>query len=135
MNWLSLPELLAIHADVIDATGGVHGVVNAPALESALARPFTTYDEQPLYPSFVDKLAAMIHSIIAFHPFVDGNKRTALVAAEVLLRFDNQRISPGAEVEEFFWSIARGERNPKQIATWLAAHVERLPGQPGGANP
>jgi hypothetical protein len=81
VNWLSLPELLAIHADVIDATGSVHGVVNAPALESALARPFTTYGGQPLFPDFVDKLAAMIHSIIAFHPFVDGNKRTRWLRA------------------------------------------------------
>jgi death on curing protein len=132
VNWISLPELLLIHARVIDATGGVHGVINAGALESSLLRPFTSFGGRELFPAANDKIAALIHSIIAFHPFADGNKRTALVAADTVLRLNGRRIRPGPDVEEFFWSIARGEQTLESIAGWLTAHNEPLPGQTVG---
>lgn len=65
---------------VIEETGGVGGVVNPGGLESAVQRPFSAFENIELFPDLEAKVAALIHSIIAFHPFVDGNKRTALVA-------------------------------------------------------
>jgi len=54
----------------------------------------------------------------------DGNKRTALVAADVCLRLNGYRIIPSEEVEPFFWAVARGEREIDGIAEWLRVHTE-----------
>ncbi|MBI5762859.1 MAG: type II toxin-antitoxin system death-on-curing family toxin [Planctomycetes bacterium] len=125
MNWISLEELLLLHARVVEASGGGGGVVHAGSLESALQRPFTQFDGVEHFATLHEKVAAMTHSIIAFHPFIDGNKRTALVAADVVYRLNGLRISPSKAVEDFFWSIARGEQDVPAIATWLAEHTER----------
>ena len=124
MNWVSLRELIIIHEQVIAETGGMPGIMNPGALESALARPFTAFDGIELFPDLVSKVAALIHSLIAFHPFVDGNKRTALVAADVCLRLNGDRLVPSDEVAPFFWAVARGEKEISQIAEWLRDHVE-----------
>ncbi|MFN0135598.1 MAG: type II toxin-antitoxin system death-on-curing family toxin [Phycisphaerae bacterium] len=126
MNWIGIEELLLIHARVIAATGGAQGVINTGALDSALRRPFTAFDGCHLFPSIIEKVAAMIHSIVAFHPFADGNKRTALVAGDVVLRLNELRLIPSDEVEPFFWSIARGEQDVPQIAAWLQTHTEQF---------
>jgi death on curing protein len=123
MNWLSLPELTFIHERVIDETGGVHGVTNPGGLESALKRPFTSFGGVALFSDLFSKVAALIHSIIVFHPFTDGNKRTALVAADVCLRLNGYRIVPSEEVESYFWAVARGERENEEIAEWLRNHT------------
>ena len=124
MNWMSLPELVLIHERVIEETGGIHGVTNPGGLESALERPFTSFGGVAMFLDLVSKVAALIHSIIAFHPFADGNKRTALVAADVCLRLNGYRIVPSGEVEPFFWAVARGEREVDGIAEWLRSHTE-----------
>jgi death-on-curing protein len=124
MNWITLLELVIIPERVIQETGGVHGVTNPGGLESALARPFTSFGGVALFPDLVSKVAALIHSIIAFHPFADGNKRTALVAADVCLRLNGYRIVPSEEVEPFFWAVARGEREVNGISEWLRSHME-----------
>ncbi len=124
MNWMSLPELVLIHERVIEETGGIHGVTNPGGLESALERPFTSFGGVAMFPDLVSKVAALIHSIIAFHPFADGNKRTALVTADVCLRLNGYRIVPSEEVEPFFWAVARGEREVDGIAEWLRSHTE-----------
>ena len=126
MNWITLDDLLLIHARVIEATGGVRGVVNAGGLESALLRPFTTFDGVELFPDLLAKVAALIHSIIAFHPFADGNKRVALVAGDICLRLNGLRLTPSDDVEPFFWSIARGEQAVESIAAWLREHTENV---------
>lgn len=124
MNWISPAELALIHEWVIAETGGVHGITNPGGLESALARPFTTFGGVELFPDLVSKVAALIHSLIAFHPFADGNKRTALVAADVCLRLNSYRLIPSDEVEQFFWAVARGEKEIDEIAQWLRVHIE-----------
>lgn len=124
MNWMTIEELLLIHERVIEATGGLKSHVNLGSLESALSRPFTSFAGQEMFPTLHDKIGALIHSIIAFHPFVDGNKRTALVAADVCLRLNGYRLVPSDEVEPFFWSVARGEQSLEDIIVWLQHHTE-----------
>jgi len=128
MKWLTKQELIYIHQRVIQETGGASGVLNEGWLEACLARPLATAAGQELYPELLDKAAALIHSIITTHPFVDGNKRVALVAADVCLRRNGKRILPSRAVEDFFWSIARGEQDVAQIREWLAQHTENIEG-------
>jgi len=129
VNWITLEELILLHERVIAETGGVHGIMNPGGLEMALLRPFTVFEGKELFPDLWSKVAALIHSIIAFHPFVDGNKRTALVAADVCLRLNGYRLRPSEEVERFFWAIARGEKTIQEIADWIRDNAEPWEGE------
>jgi death-on-curing protein len=123
LNWMTLSELVGIHAWVIEETGGTPGVLHPGTVEAALARPFTSFGDVDLFDLYA-KVAALIHSIIAFHPFADGNKRTALVAGDVCLRLNDRHLVSSEEVEPFFWAIARGEKSVEEIASWLQTHTE-----------
>ena len=125
MKWIKIEDLLIIHEMVIKETGGVHGVINWGALESVLIRPFISFEEKELFPDLWSKIAAMVHAIIMYHPFIDGNKRAAVVAADVCLRLNGYRLIPSEEVEPFFWAIARGEKSIEEIAQWIKSHSER----------
>jgi death-on-curing protein len=61
--------------------GGLEGIRDAALLHAAVARPFATFGEVELYPTDFDKAAALFHSLIKSHPFLDGTKRTASAAA------------------------------------------------------
>jgi death on curing protein len=78
-------DVLKIHKLLIDQFGGSHGVRDESSLNSAINRPFATFDQQELYPEPVDKAAAILESIVTNHPFIDGNKRTGYVLARLLL--------------------------------------------------
>jgi death-on-curing protein len=120
VNWITLRELLIIHERVIAESGGLIGLTNPAGLDS----PFTSFGGVDLFPDLVTKISVLVHTIISFHPFVDGNKRVALVAADVCLRLNGFRLVPSTEIEPFFWSIARGEKEVEAIAQWLEAQLE-----------
>ena len=71
---IELRDALNIHDILIDKFGGSRGVRDLGLLESALHRPFATFENQELYPSPIDKAAAVLESILINHPFIDGNK-------------------------------------------------------------
>jgi death on curing protein len=85
MRYLPLNEVLALHGQVMAQSGGAAGVLNFPVLESALAQPRMTFGGDDLYPTLVEKAAALGYSLIKNHPFIDGNKRTGHAVMEVLL--------------------------------------------------
>jgi death-on-curing protein len=76
---ISLSEVKHIHNILIAKFGGSKGIRDLGILESAINRPYQTFDKNELYPDPEDKAAAIFESIISNHPFVDGNKRTAYV--------------------------------------------------------
>lgn len=78
MKYLTVKDVLLLHQMQIDAFGGSHGLRDLGLLESALMRPQATFDEADLYKSLFDKGAALLHSLLMNHQFVDGNKRTAM---------------------------------------------------------
>ncbi len=124
MKWITIEDLVGIHEQVIAETGGSSGVSYPGGLEAARARPFSGFGEEEVFPDLQSKVAALIHSVISSHPFVDGNKRTALVAADACLRLNGYRLVPSEELEPFFWAIARGEKSVEAIADWIKIHTE-----------
>ena len=78
MKYLTLEKVLLLHARLIQRTGGSGGVHDIDVLDSAMARPQATFEGEELYPDLWHKAAALMHSLVKNHPFVDGNKRTAL---------------------------------------------------------
>lgn len=75
-------------------------------LLSALGRPQATFDEKDLYPDLFSKAAALMDSLVRNHPFVDGNKRTAITAAALFLRFNGSRlVVENAEMVRFALAV------------------------------
>lgn len=82
MRHLSVEEVLEINAEVM---GGKHVLRDRPLLESAVARPQASAFGADAYPDLASKAAALLHSLVLNHAFVDGNKRTAVLATLVFL--------------------------------------------------
>jgi death-on-curing protein len=118
--YLSLEQLIAIHAAQLSRYGGGAGVRDRAGLESAVARPQASFGGEDLYPDLQAKAAALAHSLVANHPFVDGNKRTGAHAMLQFLRANAVRhaISP-ADLVGVTLGVARGEIGAEALAIWL----------------
>lgn len=86
INFLTLPDVLAMHLVLIKKYGGSDGVRDMGALESAVARPQSGY-----YKDVIQCAAALLESLAINHPFIDGNKRVAFAATDVFLRINGYR--------------------------------------------
>ena len=86
---ISLQDTEKVHKILIDTFGGTHGIRDPDALQSALSRPFQTYDNIELYPGALDKAASLLESLLNNHPFIDGNKRTGYVLTRLFLLTNN----------------------------------------------
>jgi len=121
--YLTPEQILFIHARLIAETGGGHGVRDIGLLDSAIARPRATFDGTDLYPDLFLKTAALMASLAQNHPFVDGNKRTAITAASMFLLQNGRFVSTtNAEMERFtFWVV---EKRPSldEIANWFESN-------------
>lgn len=127
MSILSLEQLLQLHALAIEATGGSSGLRDLGRLEAAIAVQTQSVFGGELYPTVIEKAAAVIRGIIADHPFVDGNKRTAMLAGLTLLRINSLDFtaSPG-EIEDFAVNIAVARLDVPAVASWLPIQVMDL---------
>lgn len=124
MKLLTLEQLLQIHTLVIHRTGGSMGLRDLGRLESAIATQTQNVFGEELYPSGIEKSAAIIRGIIADHPFVDGNKRTAMLAGLILLSINSTPIAIQAgEIEDFAVKIATAKPDVLAIALWLRDHA------------
>ena len=125
MQYLTLAEVLLLHARLIQRTGGSGGVLDIGLLESAMARPRATFEGKDLYPSLWHKAAALMHSLIKNHPFVDGNKRTALTATGLFLALNGHTLTASnEEVLGLTRQVVRGEIDLPSIAAWLKSHCQ-----------
>lgn len=119
-------DVLNIHEFLINKFGGTHGIRDERLLQSALSRPFQTFDQADLYKSHVEKAAALIESVVTNHPFIDGNKRTGYVLMRLYLMENNLDISADQkEKYEFVISIASGNSSFDQITEWIHNHIVR----------
>ena len=124
MQILSLEQLLQIHALVIQATDGSGGLRDLGRLESAIATQTQSVFGDDLYLQIVDKAAAMIRGIIGDHPFVDGNKRTAILAGLTLLELNGIKVAIDVgEIEDLAVKIAVDRLDVPYISDWFYAHV------------
>jgi death-on-curing protein len=127
MRYLTLGELLQLYRRLVEQSGGSAGIHSVAALESALAQPRMTFSGEELYPTVVEKAAALGFSLISNHPFVDGNKRIGHAAMEVFLLLNGYEIhAPVDEQEQLILRLAAGELGRQALTEWLRTHtVER----------
>jgi death-on-curing protein len=125
MTVLSLEQSLELHALVVGTTGGSSGLRDLGRLEAAIAAQTQNVFGEELHPGIIDKAAAVIRSTVADHPFVDGNKRTAMLAGLTLLQINNLQFAakPG-EVEDFAVKVATSKLDVPAIALWLRRHTK-----------
>jgi death-on-curing protein len=120
-RWLSLDIVNAIHDESLAHFGGAAGIRDAGLLESALARPqnLLAYGDAP---TIFDLAAAYGSGIIRNHPFVDGNKRTGLLAINAFLALNGYRFDPEQTDEvRTILGVAGGTVGEDRLAAWIAA--------------
>ena len=121
---IELKDVLNIHSILIDNFGGSKGVRDSGLLESAIYRPFATFDNNELYPTAVEKAAAIFESILINHPFIDGNKRTAYVLMRLILLNNSLDITADQnEKYKLVVSASKGEFRFAEIKTWIEARL------------
>jgi death-on-curing protein len=118
--YLTLEEVLALHAVLIARHGGAPGVRDKGLVESALARARSGY-----YDSLSEQAAALLQSFARNHAFVDGNKRLAWASSLVFLRMNGYRVRVSADEAERFLidQVIVGHAELAAIAGWLERHM------------
>ena len=124
---ISLEEVKILHQTLIENFGGAQGIRDQGALESALARPFQTFDNNELYNSVLEKAASLVESVLINHPFVDGNKRTGYTLLRLFLLQNDFDITASMDNKyEFIINIASGILPYEKILEWLELNVKRI---------
>ena len=122
---LSAGQLVALHGELMKAFGGRRGLRDRAALEAAAARPGMTFDGEDLYPDFAAKVAALMHSLVVNHAFVDGNKRVGAAAAELVVGVNGYRLrAEDFDLEKVTISVAQGELSAEALAIWFRQRLE-----------
>jgi death-on-curing protein len=127
MRHLSLAEALELHSMIIEQTGGSPGLRDLGALESAIAQPRMTFGGVDLYPSLVEKAAALCFSLVRNHPFVDGNMRVGHAAMETFFLLNGFDIDASIdEQEQLILALAAGQLTRESLVEWVRAHVREV---------
>ena len=122
---LSVAQLIALHDELMKSFGGRRGLRDRAALESAAARPEMTFDGEDLYPDLAAKAAALMHSLVVNHAFVDGNKRAGAAAAELFVDVNGYRLNAAdPDLESVTFALARGELSAEALAIWFRQRLE-----------
>jgi len=124
MRHLVLSELLELHRLILESSGGASGIRDLGALESALAQPQMSFGGEDLYPTIVEKAAALCYSLVQNHPFVDGNKRVGHAAMETLLVLNGFELAGAVDDQErLMLDLATGELARADLVAWLSSHL------------
>lgn len=125
--FLTTQLVLFIHDQMVKRFGGSFGVRDLGLIESAIARPQATFDGKHLYASIFDKAAALLQSLLKNHPFIDGNKRTALTASGLFLKRNGYKLKNEHKSEvEFAVRVDNGNLTVEQISKWLKEHSVKI---------
>ena len=126
-DYLTPEQVLFLHSRLIQETGGVHGVLDLSMLLSALGRMQASFEGVDLYPDVFTKAAALMDYLIRNHPFVDGNKRTAITAAGIFLRLNGYILMvENRDMVEFTLDCAQSRVPFVEIVDWFKGHCVPL---------
>lgn len=129
VRWLTVPEIERIHDEMIRSFGGEPGVRNIGAVSSAIERArFSTVHGEDFAPTIIHKAATIMHQILVYHPFVDGQKRTGISSAFIFLGLNGYFMWSREAMDEVHFAVrvAKGEYDVPEISRWLAARVVPL---------
>jgi death-on-curing protein len=126
MRYLTLGEVVELHRRVLQG-GGAPGIRDLGALDSAVAQPKATFSGSDLYPTVIEKAAALCFSLVRNHPFVDGNKRVGHAAMETFLVLNGAEIDATLDDQErLMLDLAAGRIDRAHLTDWLRHHLRPL---------
>jgi death-on-curing protein len=124
-DFLTLDDVLALHADRIEKYGGSLGLRDLGALQSALAMPSASFGGDFLHPTLAEMAAAYLFHVSQAHAFIDGNKRIALAAAIAFLGLNGHDLVADAdELYDLCMGVAAGKISKSEVAVFLANHLK-----------
>ncbi|MCC6298038.1 MAG: type II toxin-antitoxin system death-on-curing family toxin [Anaerolineales bacterium] len=124
MRYLTVSEVIELYRQTIQASGGTVGILSIESLESAVAQPRATFGGEELYPTIVEKAAALGFSLVMNHAFVDGNKRIGHYAMETFLVINGYEVdAPIDEQEAIILQLASGTLDRASFTDWVREHV------------
>ena len=122
--FLTLDEVLALHADQIERYGGQPGIRDLGLLESALAMPRAAFGGQRLHESLPEMAAAYLFHLVRGHPFLDGNKRVGLMAMLAFLGLNSLRLdAQEQELVDLVVGVATGRVSKAEVAVFVQRHA------------
>jgi death on curing protein len=120
MIYLTVEQVIFIHNRSVEKFGGAYGIRDKGLVESAIALPMASFGGRDLYRDIYSKVAALGHSILFNHPFIDGNKRTAFTSMDLFLKENGLIISAGDdECEHMILNVINKIYDDKKLAEWL----------------
>jgi death on curing protein len=124
VRYLSVAEIVELHRRAIMQAGGSEGIRDRHALYSAAGQPLQTFGGEDLYPTLIDKAAALGFFLCRNHPFVDGNKRVAHASLEVTLFMNGFELSASIdEQEQVMLDAAAGRIDREAFTAWVQGHA------------
>ena len=123
MITLTKEQVLMLHDQLIEATGGSKGIRDEGMLESALMNPYQSFGGIELYPSIQAKAAQLCFGIVKDHPMIDGNKRLGTHVMLVFLALNGYELSYSQkELSDTILSLAAGKLQSEDILQWIIEH-------------
>ena len=120
---LTKEQILLLHTQLIETTGGSDGIRDLGLLESALESPFQSYSGEELYPSIQAKAARLCYGLVKNHAMIDGNKRIGCHAMLVLLELNGYEMEyTQKELSDLILDVAADRKQYEDILHWLLAH-------------
>lgn len=125
VRFLTTEQVLALHEAVIAAYGGEGGIRDTGLLASAIAMPQQAFGGAYVHPDLFQMAGAYAFHICQNHPFVDGNKRTALASAVVFLFLnDKQIVMPSGHAAAMMYAVAAGTMAKVEVGLTLQAYCQ-----------
>ncbi|MBI2032027.1 MAG: type II toxin-antitoxin system death-on-curing family toxin [Candidatus Levybacteria bacterium] len=126
ISYITLDVVLAIHDDMIEKYGGSHGIRDLGLIQSAIARPQSSFGGEDLYKDIFDKAAALFYPLMFNHAFVDGNKRTTIVSTARFLSMNGYDLDVSQkELVVFPLRVENKHLSIEEISKWLERHSKK----------
>ena len=123
MKTLSKRQILMLHQQLIEQTGGSDGIRDEGLLDSAMAAPFQSFDNADAYPSLQQKAARLCFGLVKNHPFIDGNKRIGAHAMLVFLAVNGVELTyTQTQLSDIILQVAASEKEYPDLLNWLIRH-------------
>ncbi len=124
LQFLSVNNVLAIHENTTAVEGGLGGLRDVGLLESAVLMPQQQFDGQYLHPDLPAMAAAYLFHIAQNHAFIDGNKRTAVLATLVFLSInETEKLPPPESLEQTTLAVAAGQIGKIKLTEWMRTRI------------
>lgn len=116
-------QILLLHTQLIETTGGSNGIRDVGLLESALESPFQSFDGEELYPSIQAKAARLCYGLVKNHAMVDGNKRLRCHVMLVFLALNGYEMEYiQKELSDLILDVVADRKRYEDILQWLLVH-------------